>query len=72
MEEKDTTLLFQVDLMGNNTASQIIDLPSLKDPKEKKATMVKKHVKIPHILENSNWCSATVNTSKFSISYKMK
>lgn len=38
-EEKDTTLLLQVELMGNNTASQIIDLPSLKDPQ---AMMVKK------------------------------
>lgn len=42
VEDKDTTLLPQVDLMGNNTASQIIDLPSLKDPKEKKTKMVKK------------------------------
>lgn len=41
-EEKDTTLLLQVDLMRNNMTSQIIDLPSLKDLKEKKATMVKK------------------------------
>lgn len=42
VEERDTTLLLQVDLMDSNTASQIIDLPSFKDPKEKKATMIKK------------------------------
>jgi len=72
VEERDTTLLLQVDLMDNNTASQIIGLPSFKDPQEKKATMVKKCIKIPHTLENSSGCSATVNTSKFSISYKMK
>lgn len=47
LEEEDTTLLFQVELMGNNTASQGIDLPSSRVLKKERATMVKKHIKYP-------------------------
>lgn len=41
VEEKDTTLVLHIELMGNNTALQIIDLPSLKDPKGERAMIVK-------------------------------
>lgn len=47
LEEEDTTLLFQVELMSNNTASQGIDLPSSRVLKKERATMVKKHIKYP-------------------------
>lgn len=42
LAEKDTTLLLQVELAGNNAASQDMGPPSSKDPKGRKAIMVKK------------------------------
>lgn len=58
VEDKDTTLLPQVDLMSNNTASQVIHLSSLKDPKEKKKTMMVKKA-----------CQDTVCIRKFKLMF---
>lgn len=68
LEEEDTALLLQVELMGNNTAQDI----GLSSSKGKKLTWSKKHVKTSPMLEQSSYCSAAVHISDFSTSYKMK
>lgn len=71
LEEEDTTLLFQVELMDNNMASQGIGLPSSKVLKKERAIMVKKHIKMSNILGKSSHWSATVNISYFQQAKKL-